>query len=222
MSSLINKQFTLKDISKGSTSGEDEADFLEGFENYFYDYENNSEKVMAPNIFYLIGRKGSGKSILAKYVEKIFSDREIYFNQFVTVSSFRNFKYQTLQDYRDKDFSEKEYFFIWKWCLLINIAYQLIDDQSCKDNESLLGLGIFLKENFGIKINQKKVFDRSKNIKWTLGASKLAQVSGGVDSDIETGSYLDYLQNLEEIVISIGQSTLSKFSIFYHCCLINL
>lgn len=215
MSLLIKKRFTLKEISKGSASGEDEADFLENFEDYFYDYESISEKVIAPNIFYLIGRKGTGKSILAKYVEKKFSDRELYFNKFVTVSSFRNFKYQTLQEYRDKDFSEKEYFFIWKWCLLINVAYQLIEDQSCTNNESLLSLGVFLKENFGVRINQKKVFDRSKNIKWTLGTSKVAQVSGSVDSDIEVGDYLDYLESLEEIIISLGQSTLSKFTIFY-------
>jgi len=215
MSSLINRKFTLKDISKGSASGEDEADFLKDFENYFYDYENMSEKVMAPNIFYLIGRKGTGKSILAKYVEKKFSDGEVYFNKFVTVNSLRNFKYQALQEYKDKDFSNKEYLFIWKWCLLINIAYQLVTDQSCEDNDSLISLKNFLKANFGTKINQKKVFDRSRNIKWTLGVPKVAQVSGGVDSDIETGSYLDYLESLEEIVISLGQSTSSNFTIFY-------
>jgi len=215
MQSLINKRFTLSDISVGSASGEDEADFLDNFSDYFYDYEDISRKVMEKNVFFLIGRKGTGKSLLAKYIEDKFSDKEQFFNYFTSIGSFRNFKYQQLLEYKDEEFSDKEYFFVWKWCLLINISYQLVLDQSCTDTESLDSLKNFLQSNFGLNLRQKKVFDKSKNIKWTLGSSKVAQVSGSQESEVEVGSYLDYLEDLEDVVISLGSSTDSNFTIFF-------
>lgn len=215
MQSIINRKFTLADIAKGSASGEDEADFLPMFHKYYYDYESNSTKVMEPHVFFLIGRKGTGKSLLAKFVEHKFFNKEKYFDEFVKVGSFRNFKYHQLLEYKDNEFAEKEFFFIWKWCLLINISYQLVTDQSCGEVDLVQSLRNFLNTNFGLNVNQKKVFDKSKNVKWTLGASKVAQVSSQIDSDIETGNYLDYLEDLEELVTTIGQSTNSKFTIFF-------
>ena len=170
---------------------------------------------MEKQIFFLIGRKGTGKSLLVKYLEKKFSDTDLFFDQFVTVNSFRNFKYQQLIGYKDNDFSDKEYFFIWKWCLLINISYQLISDQSCTNTSSLVELKEFLQSNFGLNINQKRVFDKSNSIKWTLGNNKIAQVTGSKESGVETGSYLDYLEDLEDIVISLGASTNSSFTLFF-------
>ncbi|WP_394220413.1 P-loop ATPase, Sll1717 family [Alteromonas gracilis] len=215
MSQIIKRRFTLADVTKGSASGEDEADFLPMFHNYFYDYESNSTKVMEPHVFFLIGRKGTGKSLLAKFIEHKFKDRNKHFDKFVKVGSFRNFKYHQLLEYKDEEFTEKEFFFIWKWCLLINISYQLISDQSCIETELVELLRTFLKENFGLKINQKRVFDKSKNIKWTFGSSKVAQLSGQQDSEISAGNYLDYLEDLEDVIISIGQSTNSQFTIFF-------
>ncbi|HDM8242909.1 TPA: hypothetical protein P0E24_001980 [Vibrio campbellii] len=212
---LLNKSFTLSDIEIGSAAGEDEADFLDNFSEYFFDYEGISDKVMAKNIFFLLGRKGTGKSLLAKFVEKKFSDKTKYYDYFVKTDSFRNFKYQQLLEYRDAEFSEKEYFFVWKWCLLINISYQLVLDETCTDHESLASLKYFLETNFGLKLKQKKVFDRSKSIKWTIGQKDVAQLSGNHDREYEAGSYIDYLDELEDVVISLGSSTASKFTIFF-------
>ena len=210
----IKRSFTLSNIAIGSASGENEADFLAGFENYFYDNEGSSTKVMEPNVFFLIGRKGSGKSLLSKYVEKKFSDKEKHHDWFVKTESFRNFKYQQLYEFKDNDFTDKEYFFIWKWCLLINIAGLLVSDESSTDGIARNNLKTFLENNFGLNLNQKKVIEKSKNVKWTLGNSKIAHVSGSHDSEVQEGSYLDYIDDLEDLLVSLGSFTDSQFCIF--------
>jgi hypothetical protein len=52
MQTFKNKKFTLSDISLGSASGEDEADFLDNFSDYFYDHENISKKIMEKIYFF--------------------------------------------------------------------------------------------------------------------------------------------------------------------------
>ena len=61
--------FTLKDINVGFADGEKEAE-ESNFLDIFYNENNKYEQLLKKNNFIISGRKGTGKTILAKYYQK--------------------------------------------------------------------------------------------------------------------------------------------------------
>ncbi|MGL5596387.1 MAG: hypothetical protein ACRDDH_20860, partial [Cetobacterium sp.] len=59
----------LKDINFGNNDGKNEA-AISNFKDLFFNYENIYEKSLKPEIFLILGRKGSGKTTLIKYIIK--------------------------------------------------------------------------------------------------------------------------------------------------------
>ena len=68
------------------------------FKNIFFEYPNfNIEKVLNGSIYYICGEKGTGKTMLLKYIESILHDDEhIYFSEFI------RFKKDFDEDSRDE------------------------------------------------------------------------------------------------------------------------
>lgn len=66
----MNKEITLKDIYLGRADGSQEAEEY-NFENFFYRGNNKYDLLNDDSSKFIIsGRKGTGKTILAKYFEK--------------------------------------------------------------------------------------------------------------------------------------------------------
>jgi len=64
-------QYLLKDVFLGYNDGKKEAKYRSDYENFFYDYSNIYENIIRPDKYIMIGRKGSGKTILAEYYKKL-------------------------------------------------------------------------------------------------------------------------------------------------------
>lgn len=158
---IRNKKFTLKNINLGKIAGENEASYLENFEKFFYDDQEYSKEVLEPNIYFVIGRKGTGKSLLAYYIRKIHKQQP----QRVTETiSLKIFKFNLLSEFRDPDNFSKEYFSIWQWCLLVELSKLICEDSNNKSCQNLKNLRSFISENLGSKINQDNLIDRSKKL----------------------------------------------------------
>lgn len=76
MNDLGGKKFTLSDIKVGFADGEQESN-AEHFMDMFYTKNGYYSQLLKPNIFIISGRKGCGKTILAKYFEKVNSEKFI-------------------------------------------------------------------------------------------------------------------------------------------------
>ena len=204
-----HSNYHLEDIQLGNISGENEADYMEDFENLYYDGENFTTEALEPRVFFIIGRKGAGKTLLARYLQKIHSN---CYNKFSKVISFRNFKFFELLEFRQKEFQLKEYIYFWKWCLLINLADILLKDESIQAPEKI-SLYNFIKENFGLNFDQNRIIDKTKNMN-VGGSLKFFEGSITKSTKSEKGSYIDYLTRLEESILSICKSTTSEFYLF--------
>ena len=62
------EKITLSDIEFGYADGDTESR-LENFLDLFYTGNNKYEEIMDNNHFIISGRKGTGKTILAKYIQ---------------------------------------------------------------------------------------------------------------------------------------------------------
>ncbi len=208
---MLMPKFKLNQITLGMVSGENEADYIKHFENLFYDYDNISENILLPNIYYLVGRKGTGKSILARYIEK---QHELLPKNKTKVISFRNFLFHQLLEFKDKEFKSREYFFIWKWCLLINMASLLISDDNNIRSQHYEPLRIFLDNNYGLDLNQNKIIDSTKKYKLSGGFKSI--LSGNIETENKThkGIYLDYIEELSNIITIIGSNTDTEYLLF--------
>lgn len=65
----MKKEFKLSEIDIGYADGEKEADG-KNFLDIFYNENNKYEEIMKKYMFIISGRKGTGKTVLAKYIQK--------------------------------------------------------------------------------------------------------------------------------------------------------
>lgn len=62
--------YKIRDIFIGYNDGKREATRLKDFEQYYFDYNGNVNKIVDSEKFLLLGKKGTGKSLLAEYIKK--------------------------------------------------------------------------------------------------------------------------------------------------------
>jgi ABC-type lipoprotein export system ATPase subunit len=65
------KELKIESVYLGINDGKKEALYKNDFEKYFFDYNGIYEKALAADKFLIMGKKGSGKTILAEYIRKI-------------------------------------------------------------------------------------------------------------------------------------------------------
>lgn len=209
-------KFKISNIYLGVNDGKKEALYKDDFENYFVQYDNNYDDILKPEKFLIIGRKGSGKTILAEYVKK---QAEKNPNWFVKIKSYKDFRFQELINFKTNDISPNEYSAIWRWIVLLDIAKIIFDDNTLADKDSINKLKIFFKDNyFSLDIDDKKILEIHKNSK--INGSILTDIVNfggekGKEVKFGDGNYLNYLEDLERVVINILKSGRNKFTIFY-------
>ncbi|PAQ14100.1 hypothetical protein CD798_12530 [Bacillaceae bacterium SAOS 7] len=62
--------YQIRDMFIGYNDGKKEASRIKDFEQYYFDYNGNVDKIMNSEKFLLLGKKGTGKSLLAEYIKK--------------------------------------------------------------------------------------------------------------------------------------------------------
>ncbi len=205
-------RYQLKDIFLGEPDGKKEALYHDNFEHYFYDYQNISEAADNPKNFLILGRKGSGKTILAEYLKKKSINESC---NFCEIRSYKDFKFQELIHFKAKDIRPNEYIPFWEWVILLDIARMTLKDLGIENSENRRKLEKFYKDNYtSIDIDSKDLIEITKQNKINASAFHVG-ASYQIESKLSTGIYLNYLDDLREVVIGILRTSKSKYTIYY-------
>lgn len=216
LTQTIMNKFKISDIYLGVNDGKKEALYRDDFENYFIEYNNNYKEILKPEKYLIIGRKGSGKTILAEYVRK---QSQLDSNWFCDIKSYKDFRFHELVNFKTNDISPNEYSAIWRWIVLIDIAKLLFEGNGINDTSSINKLKTFFKENYySLDIDAKKVIEINKNNKINGSILKeILNIGGEIGKEIKfgDGNYLNYLEDLEEVIFKLLKTSKSKYTLFY-------
>lgn len=202
----------LKDVFLGFNDGKKEAIYKEDFEKYFYDHDNIYEKATKPEKFIILGRKGSGKTILAEYIKKTSGTDPSHFCE---IRFFKDFRFHELLALKSEDIKPNEYICIWKWVILLDLARNIISDQGCSNKDAQERLEKFYKKNYySIDIDSQKVIELTRTNKFH---GTLLGVGGehSTNTTKERPQYLNYLEDLENTVFDSLTNTASQYTIIY-------
>lgn len=206
----------LSDIFLGFNDGKKEALYREDFEKYFIHFNNAYKDSLRQEKFVILGRKGSGKTILAEYIKKQSENDPLWFCE---IKSYRDFRFHELVNFKTNDTSPNEYSAIWKWIVLIDFAKQILQDNGIKDIENKRKLEKFFNDNYySIDIDTRKVIEITKNAKINGSILKeILQVGGelGKETKFSECNYLTYLEDLESVVYKLLSGSNSKYSLIY-------
>lgn len=131
----------IKGIDFGSIDGLNDRHLS----SYFLD-KNYWGKLINGKEFFVIGRKGTGKSAIYTWIH------EQQFKQGVLVEnlSFQNFPFEKLLKLSDDDFSKpNQYQSIWRNIILSEIAAQIVKDQTANIDEEYKELKKYVDYRFG-------------------------------------------------------------------------
>ena len=155
------------------------------FEQLFYLGDGYYDELEEQNKYIIIGRKGTGKSVLINYYKKQIDKKDNEFCKIITVPSFMKRKLRNF-DYGKLETEELEEF--WKYVLLRELSALILDNK-------VPLLESFKKRKFK---NQDKNLDNHLELKEkeleNIGKvnGKLANSFAGVSSEIETKETVSY------------------------------
>lgn len=186
------------------------------FEQLFYLGDGYYDELEEQNKYIIIGRKGTGKSVLINYYKKQIDKKDNAFCKIISVPSFMKKKLRTF-DYDKLNTEELEEF--WKYVLLRELSGLILDNKvpllkglkklnfknHDKSIDSLLELKEKELENIG-KIN-----------------GKLANSFAGVSAEVETKEsvvyktkkYYDVIDELETTVIRFLKDSESDYYLIF-------
>lgn len=204
--------YTLNDIFLGKNDGKKEASYRPDFENYFYDHNKIYQKAMQNDKYLVLGRKGTGKSILGEFIKKkAISDSEWFCN----LCSYKEFKFHELVNLENGDIKPNEYISIWEWVILLELSKLCLENQRLSYSENWQKLNKFVKDNFfTLKLNAMKILEVTQQNKLS---GSLFKFNGehGKTSKYSAGSYLFYLDDLRESVFELLAETECKYTLIY-------
>lgn len=119
-------------------------------ENYFLD-QDYWDKIVKNNTYFVVGRKGTGKSAIYNWIKNRESEKSILISNL----SFRSFPFEKLLKLSDDDFSRpNQYQSIWKYIILSEFAKLIVLDQSNTTiTEDYKELKAFVNYRFGKNLN---------------------------------------------------------------------
>jgi hypothetical protein len=160
----------------------------------------------------VLGRKGSGKTYFGQYIKKMAASDALHF---CDVSSYKDFKFQELVQLQSGDIKPNEYYEIWRWLLLLDLAKLCLKDEGIPQSKSKEKLYEFFSINYNsLDIDAKKVVEVNKKKEIRGGVlTSFADLSSSQKS--EKGSYLDYIDDLEKVVIELLKTSNSRYTTIY-------
>jgi ABC-type dipeptide/oligopeptide/nickel transport system ATPase subunit len=97
---------------------------------YFFHIEE-SAKILNGERFYVIGRKGSGKSAIGEYILNLNKARQDNFNVFAEKLSFKNFPFNDLYALENSKYTHpNQYITIWKYIIYSSICRLMVQNQN--------------------------------------------------------------------------------------------
>lgn len=143
----------LKDIYLGDINGEEESRDENFIANY-YVKEAFLEKALSPKICVILGRQGSGKTILSHYIVQKHQNSE----DFTARVSFGSLTTSTLAPI-DVKIAETDYFHLFEWTFLVELSKLILNDNSIDNNKlnPLKAVLLYITQNFSI---HRKTIDK--------------------------------------------------------------
>lgn len=163
---------TRLDIISRIDFGELDGLFDPKLEGYFIDF-GYWDEIIARDKFFVIGRKGTGKSAIYKWIEIQCQNR----GALVSNLSFNNFPFEKFLSLSDDDFAlPYQYQSIWRNIILSELARLIVIDQSNAIDENHIGLKKYVDIFFGEDSLDiyRRVVERTQ--KTTSGLQKIVNI----------------------------------------------
>lgn len=127
--SQTQKRFTpnikLKEFNIGQVSGENEAQ-NEKFDELFYTGNQKYEELKNPEKYIIMGRKGTGKTLLSYYFKKKSEEDNLNVCKITTLKDYQLAKIIHLED---RDFFDEECKILWKYCILRELGKIILSNE---------------------------------------------------------------------------------------------
>lgn len=118
--------FSVSKINFGDIDGREEAK-LDNFEALFYEKDNYYLDLMNSSKFLILGRKGTGKTILVNYLKKKNIPNPDVFINLLDISDVTSKK---LQIFHNEDIQKDEMDSFWEYVFLLEFSEQIISESS--------------------------------------------------------------------------------------------
>lgn len=166
-----------------STEGKDEV-----MSRYFF-HLKELERLKKGNKFFVIGRKGSGKTAIAKflYTEKTY-------NQFAIKLDFKSFPFNELYNLYDSGFTvPNQYITIWKYVIYTNIAKLMMQNHNIDSDIRQKLKEVYNLDPSGLSRMIKKWTDINFKLPWFAAGAKNEEHKNDI-------SWIDKVEILESII----------------------
>lgn len=193
----------LKKIDMGKNDAK-----LDSLEKYFYDC-GHVDQIKRQNKFFIIGRKGSGKSAIACYVKKHIEDKLC-----VDVISFRDIPTQLMEQFYDERFSaSNKYVALWNFIISVELSKIILDstDTAVSTREKLKNFLELI--NPSLKEDPKDYLNKVRTLGWSFAAKGFGMKSETQYSEAPV-SVIDYTNDLINELIK-GTPVNSNFHLFF-------
>lgn len=168
---------------------------LDSLEKYFYDcgYVNQIKKM---DKFFIIGRKGAGKSAIAYYIEK-----NVTHKTYTNIVSFRDIPIQLMEQFYDNRFTaSNKLTSLWTFILAVELAKLLLDYIQL-DIVAHNKLKTFLELiNPSLKDSPKDYLTKVKSLGWKIGCD-YAEINGSTQYKGKDTNVIDYTNNIIEVLL---------------------
>lgn len=161
----------------------------EVFINNYYDLNNAAKKIEEhDNIQYILGKKGTGKTYIGRYLEAKNPTQIKYL-------SFNKFKYKAFATLAKDGKGYEPFMSIWQYVILSFLVEYIGDEQK---NEFING---YLKELFGFKVTLQQILDKrfKRGVKIENNRVKeyfpKDKVNYGIESIVESYKYIIEQEN---------------------------
>lgn len=215
----------LKDIYFGEVEGKDEAsENKEILNEIFYSGNNTYEEIKKNKKFLIIGRKGTGKTILAEYFKsKCDEENAAGINEYKKICKIlddNDFMMKKLTQFDYDDINEEEMATFWRWVFLAEIGNLIIKETKqykiiFKKNYRKL-LKIVTK--YGYKIDNYSESETT-SVSGSLGTKLIAALSTNQSSETKKNfvrkKYFENIDELESIIFKVLKVEKLEFHLFY-------
>lgn len=164
----------LKEFNIGQVSGENEAR-SKNFEELFYTGNKKYEELKNPEKYIIMGRKGTGKTLLAYYLKKKAVENNL---NMCKISTLKDYQLMKLIHLEDRDFFDEECKALWKYCVLRELGKAIINNKTIVEkvfNPNIRKLKKFISED---KLNEYKLIEMNKTSGHIRKKNRDSKISG--------------------------------------------
>lgn len=215
---MLTKLKPISGISFGYSDGKNEAR-QPNFESLFYDGSGYYRTLRNDPLKYLVvGRKGTGKTILVRYFMKKMQEEKNTFSKFIVAGDFtseklKNFDYVSIRE------EEREIF--WRYLILSELTSMVVENEKGILSRKWVSKLKELDKNLAYKL-EEMVRENTANtqVKGSLsehGASISAGVDGGEKSTAKLvpASYFSQTDELMKTLLQVMKRVRSRYFFFF-------